>query len=483
MSSSQWNLLFDGASNELGKIPVQSVVTENDNVVDVIPSGIQTLGQNVDVIQIQNVAVQSTGITITGQSVEVFHIQKVDVTPAIFAISGQSVDVKHVQNIDVNPSLVTLSGQNVGIGITEIINVLPSKISLKNLLTQVVIKPKKGSNSMAIYTQTTAMISQKELSKLRENRSLWTRLKNVCDNQINDAPSPVEVFNPDGIYSTTTGINPIKDLFYFDCQKVYRHGLCYQITGDAKYAIKAQEIIDAWVNTLSRVEGNAAQGYFNFQIGAMVIGGAWVRGANNWSGDDFEEWLVKKFLILSRSYRPNNIGAWGLFMETSIASYSKNIKMLEQCSKKWQTQVMTQINPEGIMEEEVERTGPDEIVGESGISYSNFGMLAWVLSSETLKKEGFDVYSTLAGKRLEIGYKKIAGWVLKPSTFPYYSGPINNMTSPWQVTYFYVLNKYFTDTNAVLVTEQIQKQLPNAFILDFMFGNYWNPTAEIKTLG
>ncbi len=447
--------------------------------LSVLPASYTTTGGDLSLLKGYSLAISNATYTQTEGTLSLLNNKKISITPALYATTGGTLTMITGSSgsfvLSILPASYTMTGGTFDTIVSLTLYGTPAIVKPRGLIASMKITGEETvvQETLSNLGLKTALYSTKELLKLRNQTVATARLKNVCDYQINDTPAPVQVF--DSVEEDQKKID-----FYADSEKAYRFGLCYQTTGQEIYAIKSQEIIDAWVQTLRRVEGTIAQGYFNFHIGYFVLAGTWVRGVNGWNGNAFEDWLTDRFYILSRSERPNNIGTWGLFMETSIASYTNDPQKLRLCADKWQTFIMAQIDENGVLTEEVERTGGDGLLGESGLSYSNFSMLPFTLVAEVLKKEGFNLYTTLAGNRFELAYKQLAEWILNPASFPYYSGDLSQMTSPWQVTYFYILNKYYTDTNAQTVISQKQNQIPNSFLLDLIFGYHWNPTSDIS---
>lgn len=449
-----------------------AVITIDSSVTVIADTGVLTLSGNQALItQTQQVTASSGSLVLTGSGAVID--EGITASSGNLSLTGNPALIIANDNVPASSGTLTLVGGTAFIKTTlpPISGGVSPTIPFDELLRQ---------RTELIPMRNQILLDNVEMERLRTYKALWKKLQNICDYQLNDPPQAVVTFNPDAIYSTEAGVNPVKDMFYFDSEKAYRHGLCYQITGETKYAVKAQQIIDDWAFKLREINGSVPQGYINLHITYFIMSATWVRNVEGWDGNLFEDFLVNKLEHLSRWERPNNIGAWGLLFNIAQASYMNDVNRLYNWSIAIQQQILDQVNTSGVMTEEVTRNGG---TGKQGISYSNFGMLPWAIACEILMKEGYDIFSSPAGERLGLAYKQLMEWVLNPDQFPYYSGDVTEMNSPWQVTYVYIMRKYYEDANADTVISMKSKQEPNSFMIDFLYGFMWNPTSDIAKFG
>jgi len=447
-----------------------AVIVADSSAITLAETGTLALfGSPAIIIESQQVIGSSGVITLTGYNATVN--EEIFASSGGLSFTGNPAFIVANDNVPASTGTLTLVGGSAFIGATlpPVSGGIKPTIPFDELLRQ---------KTELIPMRNQILLDNVEMERLRTYKALWKRLQNICDYQLNDPPQAVVTFDPDAIYSTQAGVNPVKDKFYFDSEKAYRHGLCYQITGETKYAVKAQQIIDDWAFKLREINGSVPQGYINLHITYFIISATWVRNVEGWDGSLFEDFLVNKLEHLSRWERPNNIGAWGMLFNIAQASYMNDVNRLSDWSIAIQQQILEQVSSTGVMLEEVTRNG-----GKSGISYSNFGMLPWVIACEILYKEGYDIFNSPAGERLGLAYKRIMEWILNPEEFPYYSGDVTLMNSPWQVTYIYIMQKYYEDANADIVMSMKTRQEPNSFMIDFLYGFMWNPTIDIAKYG
>lgn len=449
-----------------------NAVIEIDTSVTVIAdSGTLTLAGNQAVVIEGKQVIADTGVLTLVGSNAVINEEVTASSGVLILVGGNAVIISN-DNVPASSGSLTLVGNDVFIGTTlpPIDGGIPSFIPFSEILRQRV---------ELIPMRNQILLDNVEMARLRTYTGVWKKLQNICDYQMNDEPQAVVRFDPDAVYSTVTGVNPVKDRFYLDADKAYRHGLCYQITGETKYAVKAQQIIDDWAFKLREINGSVPQGYINFRIAHYIMAGAWVRNVEGWDGNLFETFLLR-IEHLSRWERFNNVGAWGILFNICIASYQNDPSKLALWSERLQAQILEQVSSNGVMTGEVTRNGG---TGKQGIAYSNFGMLPWAMAGEVLAKEGYTIFGTPAGDRLGLAYYQLMEWILNPRQFPYYTGDVTLMDSPWQVTYVYIMQKYYSNDNADRVIAMKEHQVPNSFMLDFLFGFQWNPTSEIEKLG
>ncbi len=291
------------------------------------------------------------------------------------------------------------------------------------------------------------MLSPNEFALVRAVPAQWIYLKQVCEAEYNVRPNPFTAFSTEETYNTenheSTSAASIMDA---QGRLVYRAAMCYQITGDTRYATHAQVILDAWAKTLKRIDGVAAQGQLGFYMPYFITGASWVYGANGWKGELFKRFLEDVVLPASRSYYTNNVATWGLAMDVAAGSFLNDRAILDASAQRWEDMTLAQIGqikdplnssvtlPDYYFKEEICRSDTNLYCnhptrkGISGIGYSHFTMHANVVITETLKKEGIDVYTSPAGTLINQAFTKIVTMTNAPTTSPYNAFLVANCT-------------------------------------------------------
>lgn len=336
-----------------------------------------------------------------------------------------------------------------------------------------------------------------------------TELIKKANNILNT--SPLSNFS-NGIYTTETTNyqNNLGD----DCQNVLLLGIAYQISNDSvqkpKYAQKAHSIITNLQEKMTSV-ASGSKTNISFYIPTLIFGtdlvrgytGAPLSGSTAFNTATFKTWLTDVISPCSSkvndTYIPNdnNVNTLWNMLDLAIGIYkadSNTQNVIDACAAYWKVLVDRQIFPTNIpplksndadkpankslmtiLPQEIDRCekyklGDDDqfhsgsTQGLYGIHYSNVALMAFIITVRLLKNKNEDVLVagmttdtppkpilTTHGQKLRDAVETIAGFVLDPTTSPYYrflstSAPAS-FYSPNETTYMRLAAKFFIIPN------------------------------------
>lgn len=122
----------------------------------------------------------------------------------------------------------------------------------------------------------------------------WQKLINNRHASLGYSPRPVSVIfrGNDGVHAQNYA------LLFNDAAAAYALALRWKISGDAAYAAKAVEVLNAWSSTLTEVDGTSdrflAAGIYGYE---MANAAEIMRGYSGWSGDDFKRFQTMMLTI------------------------------------------------------------------------------------------------------------------------------------------------------------------------------------------
>ena len=328
----------------------------------------------------------------------------------------------------------------------------------------------------------TVLLNASELAALRGRRNMLASMVERCSEQLGYQAKPIAIFAPDPHY-TANGLNSSANSgkqLAADAQASYRAGLCYWITGEAKYAAVAQRILDAWSGTLTSITTGQGKSSLNFNMPYMTAAASWVRGVNGWDGVTFGRFLRTTVLPKSASDNPNNHGMWGTLVESGAAAYLGDAGLLTKARNRWIEIFKGAAAPDGTLIREVERSGttnwrggPDK--GIKGLAYTHYFLLPASMSAKIFADQGQPVWNTEDGRLLKAAFAKAAAWTLHPQTFPFYASNKGKLEGVRSAAYFPLLLKYISNDDAKKVLNQGAIG-EGGFYLPSLFGN--GGTAE-----
>jgi len=384
------------------------------------------------------------------------------------------------------------------------------------------------------------LLSDNEANTLKSKTASWRGLKDIYSNELSFVPNPPTIFKASSSYTEEgSEENPDSLRISRPAQIAYRSALLYRITKDVAYAKRTQDIIDAFTDTMTGIDGDVAQGIIGFHFLYFVIAGDWVRDVNGWGGNRFSTFLKETILPASRSGYKNNIASWWCALEAGIYAYRLNNDTvfdsdkagMENARKTWKAQILKQVcrklpsatakinysyssacslsfvrdrnfaNLEWTLPDEITRSTTNnfhggETKGRKGISYTHFGMLPWTLAAEILYKKGYNCYKTTEAGYFENIFTKVVGWVDKPSTFPYAKITVGKTTTDQtaqllnvkQCSYFALLQQRLKGTSKANKDARLKAKellstngaiLGDHYQLDLLFMQKWNPPSSL----
>jgi hypothetical protein len=150
--------------------------------------------------------------------------------------------------------------------------------------------------------------------------------------------------------------------------------------------------------------------------------------------------------------RGNNWGNWGLLLSVSCAVYLKDEELFKKCVGRWKQFIDTQIDRKGHLPMEVRR-----VSGRKGLSYSHFCLQAQTAAAEIIRLNGIDLFVSSKRQKLEMAFRKTAGWTRNPSSFPYWKGKPEALNlGGHRCNYFEILNIRWPDRCAEDVLKKMR---------------------------
>ncbi len=215
-------------------------------------------------------------------------------------------------------------------------------------------------------------------------------------------------------------------------------GLAYYFTGEEKYAVKAAELLKVWFldeETRMNPNVNHAQCRLGHNEGSksgildgrLLVGAlegslliasseAWSESENDrlqaWSKQYFE-WLTTNEMALEESESKNNHGTYYDAQALYFAIYSGNLEAATDIAENFsERRLLSQINPDGTMPEELARTRP--------LFYSIYNLQAMFLVAALAEKVGVDVWEVdEEDARLRAGLDYIAPYADVENNWPH----------------------------------------------------------------
>ncbi len=311
--------------------------------------------------------------------------------------------------------------------------------------------------------------------------SAFQALRQCAEDNLARKPNVSENWYVPAYYQDEEGHYKAKNGLRDDANAAYALALCFRITGEKKYARSAVRIIDAWtsgIKTMSRRDDSALS--FSYHFPVLIFAADLLRDEGVWGKrqqERFKAFLRNDALPMNTMARTNNWGNWGLVLAVSCAVYLGDEELFNECADRWKYFVAHQIAGDGTLPMEVKRSG-----GRQGIGYSHFCLMAQTVAAEILRINGRNLYdyeSELGGS-LKKAFERIAGWTIRPDTFPHWEGDPSELKGVRYFSYFEVLNTRWTNRDASKSLDQARPMTANhaAPFLTFTHGqavsNEWD---------
>lgn len=164
-----------------------------------------------------------------------------------------------------------------------------------------------GSISQAI--EVPFLMTAADRDRLRNNRPAFSSLIDQCNSELATKAKPVASLDLSPKY-VSSGENSDRktNTLKPDASMAYRAGLCYELTGDTRYARHAQEIVDAWASTLTIVPNKYGQEELIFRMPYLIAAATWVKGVDRWNSSRVSEFLSRVVVPDNEFKNPANHG-------------------------------------------------------------------------------------------------------------------------------------------------------------------------------
>jgi Alginate lyase len=225
----------------------------------------------------------------------------------------------------------------------------------------------------------------------------------------------------------------------------YTSALAYTYSGDAKYATKAIQVMNAWASAGTTFTGG---GRF-LQLGAwftpMLYAADLLNNYDGWSATDkavFKKWWREQVLIHTYEalykYRNNQKDA-GMIGVMAAAMVLEDSGLLQECLNEFlsyfQTKASVTDHPKqwkiyndyrGIyLIEDIDRN-----LGRSGLTYTYLAMTTAVQNMEMARYAGYNFWTakTINGGSFQGVIEQLFKWSILGDAFPWYANPDNDKT-------------------------------------------------------
>ncbi len=292
-------------------------------------------------------------------------------------------------------------------------------------------------------------------AKAQPTTDAYTKLRRDAEQQLERQPHVPAHWHVPGYYRDADGHRKAKEGLQDDANAAYLLALAFRMEGDERFARAAVRLLNAWpagVKTTSTKDDSTLS--FSYHFPAMLFAADLLKRWQGWPAAEqeaFRRFLREKALPLNTMDRPNNWGNWGLVLVMAAAAHLGDRALFEKGVARWKELVETQVAEDGHLPHEVTRNG-----GRSGLWYSNFSLMPQTIAAEIARVNGADLYDYRApnGRTLRQAFERLAPWIRKPETFPYWKGNPKDLHGATYVSYFEILNARWPDADATALLEQ-----------------------------
>ena len=292
-------------------------------------------------------------------------------------------------------------------------------------------------------------LTDADMQSLQTQPARTAPLIRRCDKEIEIAASPVSTFAPPPHY-TSDGVieTDMSKRFASDGTMAWRAALCFVVTQDRRYAKHAQAIIAAWADTLREVKSEQGASEINFDLPQYILAASMVRGVEGWNDQSFRHLMTDIALPLSHINRKNNHANWGVFLNSAIAAYTGNHRLLERSRDRWLALMDSEVAPDGSLPLEICRSDTSDYCGGvhkgiNGLSYTHYTLLPTTAAARIFDLAGRSVWETPQGNKLASAYRQAALWTLQPETFPYFESNNGRLNGVHNAAYFALLQRIY----------------------------------------
>jgi hypothetical protein len=196
-------------------------------------------------------------------------------------------------------------------------------------------------------------------------------------------------------------------------------GVAYAMTGDAKYANKAIQLIRVWAldsATYMSPKVFVSQGIEQFAVfPAFFYGADLIWNYSGWNATDkqrFATWARTFASDATDLSYSNNWDAWRLLCIATAGSLADDSGLLSHAFNTFKSVLASHIDSDGKMEREIGRT--------LSLDYSMFSLNPFTQIAEVARHHGVDLYNySSSGRSLALAWDFHAPYLLNPSSWPY----------------------------------------------------------------
>ena len=269
---------------------------------------------------------------------------------------------------------------------------------------------------------------------------------------------PAQWYVP-GYYRDAAGHIAAKRGLEEDGIAAYTLALCYQMTGEARYAEAASRLIDGWTALGEMRTEDDSMLSFSYHYPALIFAGDLIRDHAGWDAScraAFSRFVRERALPMHTMDRRNNWGNWGLVLFMACAAWLHDRVLLGEGVARLKAFVESQIAADGHLPHEV---GRNNGVGERGIWYTHFALMPQTLAAEIARLNGHDLYEYVSpsGRTLRSAFERVAPWARDPRSFPYFRGADSSeMAGTNYVSYFEILNARWPHPDATAMVREMR---------------------------
>jgi len=314
--------------------------------------------------------------------------------------------------------------------------------------------------SVFLSTDRLAVLRQRIVQKIEPNTSAYFKLKQEADGELGRQAEVPETWYVPGYYRDAAGHIRMKAGLEADANAAYKLALCYQMTGDERYAEVVARLAEAWATGIKTLRSeDDSRLSFSYHFPALIFGESLIYGSPAWNVEQrevFERFLSERALAMNTMERDNNWGNWGLVLVLAIAARLGRADLFAQGTARWKEFIDRQIAADGHLPHEV---GRNNGVGEHGIWYTHFSLMPQTLAAEILRVNGVDLYGYVSpqGRTLRTAYECAAPWARNPLSFPYFKGQDpSEMKGTDYVSYYEILHPRWPDADAAAMLAEMR---------------------------
>jgi hypothetical protein len=321
------------------------------------------------------------------------------------------------------------------------------------------------------------LLRQRVDQKIEPTYTAYLSLKKQADAALAQPSHAVTTWYVPGFYVDPQGHKKARTGLAQDANAAYVMALTFRMSGDRKYATAAVNLINSWVTTLrslSRKDDSMLS--FSYHFPAFIFAAALLEDDPDWPTDRqqaFKDFVRSKALPMNTMDHENNWGNWGLVLVMASATYLQDHALFSQGVERWKHFIDQQIAADGHLPLEVTRNNG---VGEHGIWYSHFSLMAQTLAAEIARVNGVDLYDYKSprGRSLRQAFERMVPWTVDPKTFPYYKGnDVHGQAATGYISYWEILNAHWPQplATAMLVAKRPLSASHSAPDLTFTHGD------------